>query len=103
MVRGPIFQQALTVTTASWHELGRTTLRAAQLAPLPYLIIAQDDVSRGSHSVAESAAISTSFKELLRNVTSDLPIPYPGTGWRGRCLGHIKVSENVALQLFSAA
>jgi hypothetical protein len=96
MVRSPIFQQALSVTTTPFRETNRTTLRAAQLTPIPYLIMARNDNSRDVNSAIASTPI---FRELLRNVTSDLPIPYPGTGCRGRCLGHTKVSKKTLSKL----
>jgi hypothetical protein len=84
MVRGPLFQRASTVTTASYDLQGTTTLRAAQFIPYGYFFKNRDDDNLGF-------PLSPEFKEVIQNMTSTLPIPYPNTGCRGRCFARLKV------------
>ncbi len=85
MIRGPLFQRASTVTTASRGLKGETMLRAAQIIPYGY-------TRRGFGDDNLGLPISPEFKNVIQNMSSTLPIPYPNTGCNGRCSARLKVS-----------
>jgi hypothetical protein len=85
LVRGPLFQRASTVTTAVHNLKGVTTLRAAHIIPYGYTTKSRDDDGLES-------PMSPELKDVIQNMTSTLPIPYPNTGCPDRCRARLKVS-----------